>query len=442
MVVALLAARQRDCEARVKRIDRKRWETLLKVHETAQGLTQDLEFAAEQLADAVKRSKPSDAVDWELAFAGKTALGTLFSHVDGLAHAMRFIAAEMAPELGVQIPDQERLSLQAQRAVKDGGTAQARLGPVDSLKLAFRHFPALFGIERPLDLSAEHGKAFLSLADIRDEIAHPTTLEHLSGKDVRSFWIPGYSWYLSQVAGLFSLCAQQIPDVELANQKHELPEYQHTERAESSASESDSLRAREHVKQAFDVLMSDTSRAMGLSTSMAEKDGLLGPRGQFGIRNLLRTVLAEAEGLIAITSFFVSASAERGESAVSNLGLGNLAGRGDLDQMLVDVVNFWSSELGYQEQKKTGGGRWEKFRQTLKCRDRLTYPRSAKDLRVSLDEMDFVLRAQDWLRDMSNFLYVDPERWLKPAGDPSSTDASTGGNSESHEPAATLKAKV
>ncbi|MBW8876975.1 MAG: hypothetical protein JF614_18575 [Acidobacteria bacterium] len=429
----------------MKRIDRKRWETLLKVQEIAQGPTKDLEIAAAQLADAVKRSKPSKAIDWDLAFAGKTALHTLFSHVDGLAYAMRSIAVEMAEELGVQIPDQERLDLQARRAVKDGRTDQAPLSPVESLKTAFQYFPALFGVEPKLDLSAEHGKAFLSLADIRDEIAHPKTLEHLSGKDLQSFWIPGYSWYLSQITDLLSLCARQIPDVALPNQKHELPDYEHPERAESSSNEPASLRTLEQVKQAFDVLMADTSsRAMGHSTSMAEKDGLLGLHGQFGIRNLLRTLFAEVEGMIAITSVFVSASAERSESAMPDLDAGNLEGRGDLDQKLVEVVNFWLRELGYQEQKKIGGKRWERFRQAVKYRDRLTYPKSPKDLRVSLDEMDVILRAQDWVRDTSDLLYVDPEKWVTR----SPADASTGRNSESdgsaqaHEPPATLKEKV
>ena len=421
----------------MKRIDRKRWETLLKVQEIAQIPTKDLEIAAEQLADAVKRSKPSKAIDWDLAFVGKTALHTLFSHVDGLAYAMRSIAVEMAEELGVQIPDRERLDLQARRAAKDGRTDQAPLSPVESLKTAFQYFPALFGIEVQLDLSAEHGKAFLSLADIRDEIAHPKTLEHLAGKDTNSFWIPGYSWYLSQITDLLSLCARQIPDMAFANQKHELPDYQHPERAESSSNESASLQTREQVKQAFDVLMADTStRAMGHSTSMAEKDGLLGLHGQFGIRNLLRTLFAEVEGLIAITSLFVSASAERSEFAMSE--------KGDLDQKLVEVVNFWLRELGYQEQKRIGGKRWERFRQAVKYRDRLTYPKSPKDLRVSLDEMDVILRAQDWVRDISDLLYADAEKWVNRA----STDASTGRNSDSdgsaqpHEPPATLKEKV
>ena len=148
---------------------------------------------------------------------------------------------------------------------------------------------------------------------------------------------------------------------------------------------------------------------MGHSTSMAEKDGLLGLHGQFGIRNLLRTLFAEVEGLIAITSLFVSASAERSEFAMSE--------KGDLDQKLVEVVNFWLRELGYQEQKRIGGKRWERFRQAVKYRDRLTYPKSPKDLRVSLDEMDVILRAQDWVRDISDLLYADAEKWVKQAGD-------------------------
>jgi hypothetical protein len=56
----------------MKRIDRKRLEALTKVQELAETLTKDLEIASEQLADAVKAFTPSDSINWDIAFSGKT----------------------------------------------------------------------------------------------------------------------------------------------------------------------------------------------------------------------------------------------------------------------------------------------------------------------------------------------------------------------------------
>src|SRR4051794_11317503 len=179
----------------------------------AQVFSKDVEIASEQLLEILKNPpKPSRSTTiWDVPYVGKTALRNLFGHVDGVAYTMRSIALEFAEELKVPIPDEERRALQEQRGTKDGKPAQNRPSPLEHLKIAFRYFPTLFGIEAELDLSSEHAKAFLDLAEIRKEIAHPKTLEQLTGKDVYDRWIPGSAWYLAQISGLFLLCAQQIP---------------------------------------------------------------------------------------------------------------------------------------------------------------------------------------------------------------------------------------
>src|SRR6266849_3527448 len=262
-------------------------------------LTKDLAIATEQTADKVKSKRPSDALEWAVVYLGKTALRTLFSHVEVLSYTLRSLAVEYAQELGVEIPDQEQLALQALRGTKDGKPAPIR--PVESLKIAFQYFPSLFGVRLELDLSTEDAKAFLALEDLRIEMAHPTTIEQLSGKEIPLHWNAGSSWYLSQLNEFFTLCAQQIPDAELADQKLELPADQIVERLAAGPTdagkevEPTSLRKPENIRLALDLLTADASRAMGLSTKMAIKDDLQATHGQFGMRNLLRTVFSEVE---------------------------------------------------------------------------------------------------------------------------------------------------
>jgi hypothetical protein len=403
----------------MKRIDRKRREALQKIQDMAVVLTKDLEIASEQLVEAKKDAKPTALGKLDLAYAGKTALRTLFSHVDGMAYTLRSIAVEYAEELGVQIPDQERLSLQELRGPKDGKPAQARLSPIESFKVALKYFPALFGVERELDFSSDHAKAFLALADIRKQIGYPKTLADLSGKDVYPFWLPGSSWYLAQVSDLLLLCAQQIPDTAFAFPNQPLPDYQHTEPVAPSATddakavEATSLCNVEPMRKALDLLESDTSRAMGVSTKMAGIDDLMATYGQYGLRNLLRTVVYEAEATLAITTLFLAAFLEWSELALSDQDVEDLRGRNDLDEKLLEIANFWSTEIGNQKQKKTGGKKWDMFRQTFKVRDRVTHPRSPKDLRISLDETSIILGAQDWVRDLADLLDIDPEKWAK-----------------------------
>jgi hypothetical protein len=406
----------------VKRIDRKRLEALQKVLAMSQALAKDIEIASEQRVETIKTAKPTEAGKLDITYSGKTALRALFNHLDGLAYIMRFVAVEYAQELRVQIPDQEQLALQELRATKDGRPAQPRLSPLEHLKLALQTFPALFGIELALDLSTEHAKAFLALVEVRNEMARPETLEQLSGKDIQSLWIPGSSWYLAQVNRLLSLCAQQIPDSELTFPESELPDYQHTERRTAGSTGDDkavkSLRTPEHIKKAFELLVGDTSRSMGVSTKMAGKDDLQATYGQFGLRNLMRTVLSEVDTTIAIAAFVLSASPERSDLAMTDQDVENLRGRGDLDQKLLEVTNLWSAELGEQKEKTKGGKKWELFRQALKVRDRLTYPKAPKELRVILDEASVILGAQDWLREHTVLLTIDPEKWPKAAPEP------------------------
>lgn len=388
----------------------------------SQALAKDIEIASEIRLETIKAAKPTEAGRLDIAYSGKTVLRALFNHLDGLAHIMRFVAGEYAQELSVQVSDEERAALLELRGTKDGKPPQPRLSPLEHLKLALQIFPSLFGIEHELDLSADSAKAFLALVDIRSRMIHPTALEHLSGADIHPYWIPASSWYLAQVDNLFAHCAQQIPDSGLTFPEPAPPADQPAEPGAADSIEAGkpvkSLREQENVRKAFELLIADTSRAMGVSTKMAGKDDLQAMYGQFGMRNLVRTVFAEGEVTLAITTYVLSESAERSDLAMTDQDVEDLRGRFDLDPKLLEVVNLWSAKFGEQKEKTTGGKKWDFFRQALRLRDRLNYPKAPKELRVTLDEASIILGAQDWIRELSILLIIDPEKWPKAAPAP------------------------
>ncbi|HEY0511213.1 MAG TPA: hypothetical protein VGH73_04880 [Thermoanaerobaculia bacterium] len=283
-----------------------------------------------------------------MAFWGKTAVRALFGLVDGVGYAMRSTVIEMAQELGVELSDRDKLKLQEKRITRTGKVVEDRLSPVESLKLAAKHYPLLFGVKFDLGLGGEHGKAFLALADIRNDITHPENLEHLLAKDLFKYWIPGYTWVLSRLGDLLALCAQQVGGLGTNTRPFgDLSPYKHSEREPRVFSDqgyqtirSGSLRTLEYVKQAFGVLMSDTRRAMALTSSSTSIDSFLGPHGQFGFRNWIRTFSSEVEGTIHIASFFISASAERGEFVLSGEDRESLDVKFLVDEKLVRLMNI------------------------------------------------------------------------------------------------------
>ncbi len=401
----------------MKRLDRKRLEALQKVLVVSQALAKDIEIASEIRLETIKSAKPTENGKLESAYSGKTVLRALFSHMDGLAYIMRFVADEYAPELGVQISSEERAALLELRSTKDGKPPQPRLHPLEHLKWALQIFPSLFGIEHELDLSSDSAKAFRSLMDIRNRMVHPTMLEHLSGADIHPYWIPGSSWYLKQVNNFLAHCARQIPDSGLTFPEPAPPGGQPVESgavdSTGAAEPVKSLRTREHTEKAIELLVGDTSRAMGVSTRMAGKDDLQAMYGQFGMRNLVRTVFAEAEVTVALLTYVLSESEEWSGLAMTDQDLEDLRGSFDLDQKLLGAINLWSAERGEQKERATGGKKWDFFRQALRLRDRLTYPKAPKEMRVNMDDASVILGAQDWIRELSILLVIDPAKWPK-----------------------------
>lgn len=407
----------------MRRIDRKRIEALLGVKEIAEVLISDLAVASERFGQEAIRFTPGSSLG-EIAFWSKTAARTFFSFIDGASFALRRSIVDYADELGVELTEKRRLELQELRRTKDGKIVPAHLTSLESVKLGFRHFPELFGIEYKLDVGGEHWKALFTLATIRNEITHPETLEHLAGKDISRFWLPSYTWFLAKFSELLACCAEVIPEARVPVDMPKTLPFKVEPRSPDIFSDADyatirsgSLKTLEYAKQGFGVLMQDTSRAMGLSSSLADVDTLGGAHGQFGLRNWVRTFVSEVEGTIAIATFFILAAAERGEFSLSDEDRESLNGEFEKDEHIARIMNIWSREFGHLKQVTIGGSNWQAFRQVLKLRDRLVHPRAASDLRISIGQMDAIVAADNWFRKVTDLVYLDPDNWARKARD-------------------------
>lgn len=88
----------------------------------------------------------------------------------------------------------------------------------------------------------------------------------------------------------------------------------------------------------------------------------------------------------------------------------------DIDERLVRVLSIWSREFGSGKQVQVGGPKWQDFRKAKVVRNHLTHPRSARDLQVTLEDMDTLLSAHTWFQDVTGLIYLS-EEWAHKARD-------------------------
>jgi hypothetical protein len=240
------------------------------------------------------------------------------------------------------------------------------------------------------------------------------------GREIYRFLVPGYTGFLAHLADVLSLCAGVIPGDARSFAHLQVPAYGYEERlagifsaADSAALGAASLRTLENTRQALKVLMEDTSRAISFSSSLSKIDTLLGRNGQFGLRNWVRTFVSEVEGTLFLARLFITSSAERGELSLSAEDRESLEGDFEIDEQFVRVLNLWSREFGSQKQVKASGPRWQAFRSAPKIRHRLTHPKAARDLKVSLDEVGTMGGADKGFREATELVGLDGETGVK-----------------------------
>lgn len=403
----------------MKRIERKRREALARVMAVVDVLTFDTLLAHEHLAEAANSYTPKSAFDWDMAFTAKTAVRALFAHIEGVSQVMRVTVADYAQECGVPLSPKERLELEEKRVTSTGIVVDLKLTPTEGLKLAARRFPTLFGISFPLPLQASEWQALTALEKVRRELTHPKTLDHLAARETLVYWLPSLSGYLVASWNLLAACARAIgvepKPLELPRQPYK---YQPRQAPTFSAEDHDfiaahPLRMLEYARVGLGELIQDTTRATSLCTRMSQLDSLLGKHGQFGLRNLARTVVSELEGTLAISKLFVLSSHRRGEIELTPSELVAFDAPSTMGALLA-VSDVWSREFWKGEPVAEDPSLGRKAVRGIAVRDQLTHPKSAKQLEVSLADMEFIMAVSHWLRAATRGQYVG-ESWVEKA---------------------------
>ncbi|HEX4962088.1 MAG TPA: hypothetical protein VF173_14735 [Thermoanaerobaculia bacterium] len=386
----------------MKRRERKKLEALNKAREIAGHLVRDLNIAAKGFAGAIVEYSQEDVPNWELSFRAKTVGRAFFALVDGVSFALRAAVIEWAPEVERELTPEDKRQLQEKK-----GPAERIAG----LELAFQQFSSLFGISFPFVLEGEGGQAFLGLEKTMNEIDHPKVLADLFGQGIFTCFLPASAWFLARLSQLFQVCNQAIEESDLKVEEYDLPALAVIGDKRLVFTDEDLAGVRDtpfaemkYAKAGFLGLMEDSSRALEQSLEFARIDTIIGPHGQFGQKNLLRTLFAETDGHIAIAKLVLAAAADFSAEDAENFDE-----RLEEDERLVRVLNLFSRKFDRQKQVLTGSKNWQNFRKAQAILQRMANPRSVADLKLSNEAISALDGAQDWFRSVIGLLYVDEE---------------------------------
>ncbi|MFY9826241.1 MAG: hypothetical protein WAM82_33055 [Thermoanaerobaculia bacterium] len=129
------------------------------------------------------------------------------------------------------------------------------------------------------------------------------------------------------------------------------------------------------------------------------------------MRNYVRTLFSVAEGMESAACFFLKAAAERGEVT---LPLGSPeTDSGSLPDRLIATFNLYSELFGTGYRLPQSGKQWEGFLVAHVARNRLTHPKTAEDLGVSIQEYIQCLEGNRWLTYVYDSLRLDTDKMLR-----------------------------
>jgi hypothetical protein len=105
---------------------------------------------------------------------------SLFGQIDGVSSGLREATVALNEDLGLGLTEKEVLKLQERRRTQEGLVVKMSLSPDESLKVACRYFPRLFGSRFELATKDPEWKALRELKKSRDAFTHPRELDDLA----------------------------------------------------------------------------------------------------------------------------------------------------------------------------------------------------------------------------------------------------------------------
>lgn len=110
------------------------------------------------------------------------------------------------------------------------------------------------------------------------------------------------------------------------------------------------------------------------------------------VRRMVRAVTTNVEGSIGFTSFFMRAIRfSGGKVAIPQPAKGE-----SVADRMIRVLTAFSKAFG-NDVTPTRSSAWDALVRTFEIRDRLTHPRSLRDIDLTIAELDVTMKALDWV---------------------------------------------
>jgi hypothetical protein len=135
-------------------------------------------------------------------------------------------------------------------------------------------------------------------------------------------------------------------------------------------------------------LWADTKLALGfISETFKEEHG-----PACAIRNFARTLFSEIEGCVFVAAF--SLFRYRGYAEPTEELL--IGSHEEVRARIVSTLEAFSQEFGTSLLLEKGGLAWDKFLAARELRNRLTHPKGASDLDLSVGDMEMMMEVSTW----------------------------------------------
>lgn len=339
---------------------------------------------------------------------GRTVIRNLVGWADASASIMARCAREAEHANLISLSNQEQSGLCYWRV----------RGPADHVKLSYKLYPRLFGIEFELAKDGNGWERFRAAVKARNAATHPSGIEDFLPTPVLHTIEELIAWFLGEDGRLLKQCADRIgfdldeltaPEQERSRTPpNEVtpPDY---EQIEQDASWSLELLRLMHL--IVHVEVSYFLRWLNERLASTEDRAMIG----FGWRTVARAICSLAEALQSATAGFLESAESRGEVRIPRAARRRIdKAKQSRPERLAGWLEAYSQIYGQGYRLDRAGSDWRCFRELWEIRDRITHPENAADLKIREGELDIVLGAVAWVaQEAGAALYLDADRWAE-----------------------------
>lgn len=339
-------------------------------------------------------NQSNEKLPFDLFFWSRAAVRSFFSQVEGTSFCMRNTAAKPRNASALGITPRKRAELLELRFDRSTGETTQKLAPNkvgDNLKLAFRYYPKIFESDYTLNTSSPSWKAFMKiLVPARNSLTHGGTFEDFYSAEALQTLESCRVWFLVSLAEMLSSCAEQVgvdlpaDDLKSQLQESEFDESSYTPIASPQEEFLDEVaefqgRSMKLLNTSIILFRREQTYAFDLYNQSNNLCGFQDPLTQFFLRNLIRSQVTFFEGVTNLVSLFTKQAEARGEISTSEHERSRLSYIDILDRAAA-TAEIFSAKFGFGTSFEAASQHWTGTRTVVKYRDRLTHPRSNRNL--------------------------------------------------------------